>query len=246
MRRDEVVGILLALFLGGFGMHHFYLRRTGLGILYCCFCWTRIPWILGFIECFFMPGRVREFNAIQAAGIAAALGIAVPGWGQPANVNGEHAARAAVARPGTRSRPARAASRPTRRARGSAPGASALASLRRQSCAVMQSLHIRVPGAHRLVELRLGEVQRGFRAAWYSAARAISCGRGRGKLAVQHHQPLARLIPRHAQQVGLGRVQILRVARVGNPHRLALAQHAGEPVDLAAAGSPAAPCRWSR
>ena len=25
-----------------------------------------------------MPGRVREFNAIQAAGIAAALGISVP------------------------------------------------------------------------------------------------------------------------------------------------------------------------
>ena len=67
VRRDEFVGILLALFLGTFGVHHFYLRRTGLGILYCCFCWTRIPTILGFIECFFMPGRVREFNAIQAA-----------------------------------------------------------------------------------------------------------------------------------------------------------------------------------
>ena len=85
-RRDEVVGILLALFLGTFGLHHFYLRRTGLGILYCCFFWSGIPAILGFIECFFMPGRVREFNAIQAAGIAAMLGIAVPAWGQPANV----------------------------------------------------------------------------------------------------------------------------------------------------------------
>jgi TM2 domain-containing membrane protein YozV len=85
-RRDEVVGILLALFLGGFGIHHFYLRRTGLGILYACFCWTPFPWVLGFIECFFMPGRVREFNAIQAAGIAAALGIAMPGWAQPVNV----------------------------------------------------------------------------------------------------------------------------------------------------------------
>jgi TM2 domain-containing membrane protein YozV len=86
VRRDEVVGILLALFLGGFGIHQFYLRRTGLGILYLCFSWTPIPWVLGFIECFFMPGRVREFNAIQAAGIAAALGIAMPGWGQPFNV----------------------------------------------------------------------------------------------------------------------------------------------------------------
>ena len=88
-RRDEVVGILLALFLGTFGAHHFYLRRTGLGILYCCFFWTGITTVLGFIECFFMPGRVREFNAIQAAGIAAALGISVPqGWGYPPiNIN---------------------------------------------------------------------------------------------------------------------------------------------------------------
>jgi TM2 domain-containing membrane protein YozV len=85
-RRDEVVGILLALFLGTFGIHHFYLRRTGLGILYCLLFWTGIPSMLGFIECFFMPGRVREFNAIQAAGIAAALGITMPAYGQPINV----------------------------------------------------------------------------------------------------------------------------------------------------------------
>lgn len=83
VRRDEVVGILLALFLGSFGAHHFYLRRTGLGILYLCFFWTGIPAIAGFVECFFMPGRVREFNAIQAAGIAAALGIPMPLYSQP-------------------------------------------------------------------------------------------------------------------------------------------------------------------
>jgi TM2 domain-containing membrane protein YozV len=83
VRRDEVVGILLALFLGVFGIHHFYLRRTGLGILYLCFFWTGFPAILGLIECFFMPGRVREFNAIQAAGIAAALGIQTPAWSEP-------------------------------------------------------------------------------------------------------------------------------------------------------------------
>ena len=86
VRRDEVVGVLLALFLGAFGVHHFYLRRTGLGILYCLFCWTSITAFLGVVECFFMPARVREFNAIQAAGIAAALGIPMPGYGQPINV----------------------------------------------------------------------------------------------------------------------------------------------------------------
>ena len=59
-RRDEVVGILLALFLGGFGIHHFYLRRTGWGIFYACFCWTPFPWILGFIECFFMVLGARS------------------------------------------------------------------------------------------------------------------------------------------------------------------------------------------
>ncbi len=85
VRRDEVVGILLALFLGSFGAHHFYLRRTGLGILYLCFFWTGIPAIVGLVECFFMPARVREFNAIQAAGIAAALGIPMPIFG-PADV----------------------------------------------------------------------------------------------------------------------------------------------------------------
>jgi hypothetical protein len=47
VRRDELVGILLALFLGGLGIHHFYLRRTGLGILYLCFFWTWIPCVAG-------------------------------------------------------------------------------------------------------------------------------------------------------------------------------------------------------
>jgi TM2 domain-containing membrane protein YozV len=103
VRRDEVVGILLALFLGGFGVHHFYLRRAGLGVLYLCLFWTPFPWILGFIECFFMPGRVREFNAVQAAGIAAALGMSVPGWGWPVNVNVNMppAANPAATQPGT-------------------------------------------------------------------------------------------------------------------------------------------------
>lgn len=106
-RRDEVVGILLALFLGGFGVHHFYLRRTGWGIFYLCFCWTPLPWVLGFIECFFMPGRVREFNAIQAAGIAAALGMSVPmGWGWPINVTVNVPASGTTPAPGTAPAPA--------------------------------------------------------------------------------------------------------------------------------------------
>jgi TM2 domain-containing membrane protein YozV len=83
VRRDEIVGVLLALFLGGFGAHHFYLRRTGMGVLYLLFSWTGVPWLIGFLECFFMPGRVREFNAIQAATIAAAVGMVPPIWSDP-------------------------------------------------------------------------------------------------------------------------------------------------------------------
>ncbi len=99
VRRDEIVGILLALFLGTFGAHHFYLRRTGLGILYCCFFWSGVPAILGFIECFFMPGRVREFNAIQAAAIAASLGIPIPVWNPAAAPGAMPAQPAAMAGP---------------------------------------------------------------------------------------------------------------------------------------------------
>jgi TM2 domain-containing membrane protein YozV len=72
-RKDEVIGVLLALFLGCFGIHHFYLRRDGLGILYLLFFWTGITTILGFIECFFMPGRVRQYNAMQAMYISSQI-----------------------------------------------------------------------------------------------------------------------------------------------------------------------------
>jgi TM2 domain-containing membrane protein YozV len=69
-QRDELLGILLAVLLGSFGAHHFYLRRKGLGILYLVLFWTGIPAILGIIEAFFMPERVRQFNAEQAALLA--------------------------------------------------------------------------------------------------------------------------------------------------------------------------------
>jgi TM2 domain-containing membrane protein YozV len=79
VQKDEVLGVLLAAFLGSFGLHHFYLKQNGLGILYLLLFWTGIPGFLGLIEAFFMPGRVRRFNAEQAAYIAASLGPAQGG-----------------------------------------------------------------------------------------------------------------------------------------------------------------------
>ncbi len=69
-RRDETAGVLLAIFLGGFGVHHFYLHRTGLGLVYLLLSWTGIPTILGWVEAFFMPARVRQYNAMMAAMIS--------------------------------------------------------------------------------------------------------------------------------------------------------------------------------
>lgn len=77
-QKDEVVGVLLALFLGTFGAHHFYLRRPGLGILYCVFSWTGIPTVISFIECFFMPGRVRQYNLALATYFASNVGAVAP------------------------------------------------------------------------------------------------------------------------------------------------------------------------
>lgn len=73
-QKDEVVGVLLALFLGTFGAHHFYMRRPGLGILYVLFSWTGIPTIVSLIECFFMPGRVRQYNLALATYFASSFG----------------------------------------------------------------------------------------------------------------------------------------------------------------------------
>jgi len=48
--KNKTTAGLLALFLGGIGMHKFYLGKTGMGILYLVFFWTAIPAIITFIE----------------------------------------------------------------------------------------------------------------------------------------------------------------------------------------------------
>jgi TM2 domain-containing membrane protein YozV len=72
-RKDEVIGVLLAIFFGGFGIHHFYLRRNGLGVLYLVFFWTGISAIFGLIDAFFTPDRVRRYNATQAIYISSQI-----------------------------------------------------------------------------------------------------------------------------------------------------------------------------
>ena len=48
--KNRIVAALLAIFLGGFGVHKFYLGKIGQGIVYLLFFWTCIPAIIAFIE----------------------------------------------------------------------------------------------------------------------------------------------------------------------------------------------------
>ncbi|MCB0587351.1 MAG: NINE protein [Phaeodactylibacter sp.] len=49
MKEKNVAGIL-ALFLGGFGIHRFYLGQTGLGVFYLLFFWFPVIWIVALVD----------------------------------------------------------------------------------------------------------------------------------------------------------------------------------------------------
>ena len=48
--KNKTTAIILAFFLGGIGVHKFYLGSTGAGVLYLLFCWTGIPSLIAFVE----------------------------------------------------------------------------------------------------------------------------------------------------------------------------------------------------
>ena len=48
--KNKTVAGVLALLLGGIGIHKFYLGQIGKGIIYILFCWTYIPALLALIE----------------------------------------------------------------------------------------------------------------------------------------------------------------------------------------------------
>ena len=48
--KNKYVAALLAFFLGGFGIHKFYLGQSGAGALYFLFSWTAIPIVIGVID----------------------------------------------------------------------------------------------------------------------------------------------------------------------------------------------------
>jgi len=60
--RTKLAAGLLAILLGGLGVHKFYLGKPIWGIAYLIFCWTFIPAIIGFIEgCIYLAMSQDKF-----------------------------------------------------------------------------------------------------------------------------------------------------------------------------------------
>ena len=52
--KSKTTAILLAFFLGGLGIHRFYLGQNGRGLLYLLFSWTGIPLVISIIDAFML------------------------------------------------------------------------------------------------------------------------------------------------------------------------------------------------
>lgn len=62
--KNKTTAGFLSIFLGGFGIHRFYLGHIWLGILYLAFSWTYIPSIVGVIEgIVFFTMHQEDFDA---------------------------------------------------------------------------------------------------------------------------------------------------------------------------------------
>lgn len=48
--KNKLTAALLSFFLGGLGIHKFYLGKSTQGILYLIFCWTLIPSLIAFFD----------------------------------------------------------------------------------------------------------------------------------------------------------------------------------------------------
>jgi TM2 domain-containing membrane protein YozV len=55
--KSRPIAILLALLLGGFGVHRFYVGPTSWGIAYLVFFWSGIPGLLGWLEAIYWLTR---------------------------------------------------------------------------------------------------------------------------------------------------------------------------------------------
>ena len=67
--KDKLTAGLLAIFVGGLGIHKFYLGDSKKGVLYICLCWTGVPGILATIDGIkLLTMSDEEFNATYNSG----------------------------------------------------------------------------------------------------------------------------------------------------------------------------------
>lgn len=59
-KKSKGIAIILALFLGGFGIHQFYCGRILQGLLYLMFFWTFIPALISVIDILFIAFCSKE------------------------------------------------------------------------------------------------------------------------------------------------------------------------------------------
>jgi TM2 domain-containing membrane protein YozV len=62
--KSKMTTALLAIFLGSFGLHKFYLGQVTWGLLYLFLFWSSISMILGFIEgIYYLTMSDKDFKA---------------------------------------------------------------------------------------------------------------------------------------------------------------------------------------
>ena len=62
--KNKSTAAILAFFLGGIGIHRFYLGQGGYGVLYLLFCWTFIPAGIALIDfIIFLSMDEDKFNS---------------------------------------------------------------------------------------------------------------------------------------------------------------------------------------
>ncbi|MBF5043321.1 TM2 domain-containing protein [Aggregicoccus sp. 17bor-14] len=72
--KTKGTAIILAFFLGGFGIHKFYLGRTLAGVLYLLFFWTFIPALLALVDIVVLAAMDQQkFDARFNAGVQQTL-----------------------------------------------------------------------------------------------------------------------------------------------------------------------------
>ena len=73
--RNSSTAFVLALLLGGFGARRFYLHQRGWGIAYLLFCWTLIPLLASWVDCFSIREHSENYNKEVEQQIMQAMNI---------------------------------------------------------------------------------------------------------------------------------------------------------------------------